>query len=161
MLLVGWQERHMACKKPSGGVLAWLSVWSEVQTCIWFSWCHCHSSCFSKIQIAFTFLVPAHPGSPGQGAVKRVCVCVTGINTMWLSNYFPLLKSTTQSMWKLLPDQFFGCATPTQPVSTGAVTPTARKMSAPTTASWRRHWKAVGWTEGDLDSSDFVNISLK
>ena len=33
-------------------------------------------SCFSKIQIGFTFLVPAHPGSPGQRAVKCVCVCV-------------------------------------------------------------------------------------
>ena len=33
-------------------------------------------SCFSKIQIGFTFLVPAHSGSPGQRAVKRVCVCV-------------------------------------------------------------------------------------
>ena len=33
-------------------------------------------SCFSKIQIGFTFLVPANPGSPGQRAVKRVCVCV-------------------------------------------------------------------------------------
>ena len=32
-------------------------------------------SSFSKIQIGFTFLVPAHPGSPGQRAVKRVCVC--------------------------------------------------------------------------------------
>ena len=31
-------------------------------------------SCFSKIQIGFTFLVPAHPGSHGQWAVKRVCV---------------------------------------------------------------------------------------
>jgi len=31
-------------------------------------------SCFSKIQIGFTFLVPAHPVSPGQSAVKRVCV---------------------------------------------------------------------------------------
>ena len=31
---VGWQEGHLACKKRSGGVLAWLSVWSEVQTCI-------------------------------------------------------------------------------------------------------------------------------
>ena len=30
----------------------------------------------TKIQIGFTFLVPAHPGSPGQRAVKRVCVCV-------------------------------------------------------------------------------------
>ena len=33
-------------------------------------------SCFSKIQIGFTFLVPAHPGSPGQGPLKGVCVCV-------------------------------------------------------------------------------------
>ena len=31
-------------------------------------------SCFSKIQIGFTFLVPAHLGSPGKRAVKRVCV---------------------------------------------------------------------------------------
>jgi len=30
-------------------------------------------SCFSKIQIGFTFLVQAHPGSPGKWAVKRVC----------------------------------------------------------------------------------------
>jgi len=34
-LLVGRQEGHPACKKQSGGVLAWLSVWSEMQTCIW------------------------------------------------------------------------------------------------------------------------------
>ena len=33
-------------------------------------------SCFSKIQTGLSFLVPAHPGSPGQRAVKRVCVCV-------------------------------------------------------------------------------------
>ena len=31
-------------------------------------------SCFSKFQIVFTFLVPAHLGSPGQRAVKRACV---------------------------------------------------------------------------------------
>ena len=31
-------------------------------------------SCYSKIQTGFTFLVPAHLGSPGKGAVKRVCV---------------------------------------------------------------------------------------
>jgi len=36
-------------------------------------------SCFSKMQIGFTFLVPAHLGSPGERAIKRVCVCmVTG-----------------------------------------------------------------------------------
>jgi len=34
-LLAGRQKGHPACKKLSGGVLAWLSVWSEVQTCMW------------------------------------------------------------------------------------------------------------------------------
>jgi len=34
LLLVGRQEGHPVCKQLSGGVLAWLSVWSEVQTCI-------------------------------------------------------------------------------------------------------------------------------
>ena len=33
-------------------------------------------SCFSKIQIGFTFVVPAHLGSTAKMAVKRVCVCV-------------------------------------------------------------------------------------
>ena len=37
-------------------------------------------SCFSKVQVGFTFLVPAHPGSPGQKAVKRVCVCVSSVD---------------------------------------------------------------------------------
>jgi len=36
-LMVGQQEGHPACKKLSGGVLVWLSVWSEVQACIWLS----------------------------------------------------------------------------------------------------------------------------
>ena len=38
--------------------------------------------CFSNIQIGFTFMVPAHLGSPGKRAVKRVCVkrvCVGNI----------------------------------------------------------------------------------
>jgi len=34
-LLVGRQEGHPACKKLSGGVMVWFSVWSEGQTCIW------------------------------------------------------------------------------------------------------------------------------
>jgi len=49
-LLVGCQEGHAACKKLSGGVLAWLSVWSEVQTCIWLSWCHCHSLSLASVK---------------------------------------------------------------------------------------------------------------
>jgi len=68
MLLVGRQEGHPACKKLSGGVLAWLSVWSEVCR-LAYGPADATASCFSKIQIGFTFLVPAHPGSPGKRAV--------------------------------------------------------------------------------------------
>ena len=63
-----------------GGVLAWLSVWSEVQMiCIWSSWCHCHLiiSCFIKIQIGLIFLVPAYPGCPEKEAVKCLSVCLS------------------------------------------------------------------------------------
>ena len=49
-LLVGRQEGHLACKKLSDEVLVWLSVWSEVQTCIWPSWCNCHSLSFSTVK---------------------------------------------------------------------------------------------------------------
>jgi len=75
-LLVGRQKGHPACKKLSGGLLLWLSVWSEGADL------HMAQlmplpltiSCYSKIQIGFTFLVPAHPGSPEKRAFKRVCV---------------------------------------------------------------------------------------
>ena len=50
-LLVGRQEGHL-----SGGVLAWLSICSEVQTCIWPSWCHCHS--LSLASVKFRLVLP-------------------------------------------------------------------------------------------------------
>ena len=66
-LMIGRQEGHPACKKLSSGVLAWLCPERGADL---------HSaqlmplpltvSFFSKIQIGFTFLVPAHSGGPGQ-----------------------------------------------------------------------------------------------
>jgi len=77
-LLVGRQEGHPACKK-----LEW---WGTGMVICLERDAHLHTaqlmalpltvSCSSKTQIGFTFLVPAHPGSPGKRAVKRVCVCV-------------------------------------------------------------------------------------
>ena len=64
----------------SGGVLAWLSVWSEVQTCILMS-LPLTVSCFSKIQIGFTFLVLAHLDNIRKRAVKRLCVCMCKLTT--------------------------------------------------------------------------------
>ena len=49
-LLVGRQEGHLVCKKPSSELLAWLSDWSEVQTCIWPSWYHCHSLSLAPVK---------------------------------------------------------------------------------------------------------------
>ena len=78
-LLVGWQEGHPACKK-----LEW---WGAAVVICLERDADLHMaqlmplpltvSCFSKIQIVFfSFLVPAHPGSPGKRAVKRVSVGV-------------------------------------------------------------------------------------
>jgi len=63
-LLVGRQEGHPACKKLSGEVLAWLSVWSKVQTCIRAKLMPLPLtvSCFGKIQIGF---YRSGTGSPG------------------------------------------------------------------------------------------------
>jgi len=63
MLLVGWQEGHPTCKKLSGGLLAWLSVRSKVQTCIWPSWCHCHSLSLASVKSSLVHL--SGTGSPG------------------------------------------------------------------------------------------------
>jgi len=43
-------------------------------------------SCFSKIQIGFTFLVPAYTGSPGQRAVKRVHECDHSVSMLHVSH---------------------------------------------------------------------------
>jgi len=78
-LLVRPQGEHPACKKLSDEVLEWLSVWSELQMiCIWSSWCRCHPiiSCFIKIHISLTILVPAYPGCPGKEAIKWVSLCL-------------------------------------------------------------------------------------
>jgi len=77
---VGWgQEGHPVCKKTEwwgAGMVICLERVADL---------HMSQpmplplavSCFSKIQICFTFLLPACPGSPGKRAVKCVCVCAT------------------------------------------------------------------------------------
>jgi len=75
MLLVGRQEGHPAYKKLTGVVLAYsylpgarcrLALLHMAQLM------PLAVSCFNKIQMGFTFLVPAHLGSPGQRAVKHL-----------------------------------------------------------------------------------------
>jgi len=58
-------------------------------------------SCFSKIQIGFTFLVLAYPASPGKRAVKRVFVCILRLlsrRTCFL--FFVLYFITSAIKWQ-------------------------------------------------------------
>jgi len=56
-------------------------------------------SCSSKIQIGFTFLVPAHPGSPGQRNVKRMRMCVWILLLLLLQLFNGLFSRTTWVSW--------------------------------------------------------------
>ena len=76
-LLVGRQEGHPACKKTDWwcpGVVIYLEQGAGFHMAQLMP-LPLTASCFSKIQIGFTFLVPAHPGGHGQRAV-RVYVCM-------------------------------------------------------------------------------------
>ena len=102
LLLLDWASWHCkvslkwlfiydTLKLTNGGVLA--CFLEQAQTCIQPSWCHCHSvSCYSKIRIGFTFLVPAHPGSPGKGPLNT-CVKLTN------SHYITVSHSLHLTAW--------------------------------------------------------------
>ena len=76
-LLVGRQEGYPACKSLSGGVLAWLSVWSEVQTCIRPSWCYCHSLSLASVKsrLVLPFWYRLTWVVPDEGPLNG-CVCL-------------------------------------------------------------------------------------
>jgi len=97
MLLVVWQGRHPACKKLSGGVLAWLSVWSDVQTCIWPSWCHCHwlSLASVKSRLVFPFWCRLTRVVPDIGPLY-VCVCVYLVTPEFVQ---PVSEEVTVVKW--------------------------------------------------------------
>ena len=81
-LLVGRQEGHPACKNTEwcgAGMVICLKGGADLHIIMaQLMPLPLTVSCFSKIQIAFTFLVLAHPGNPGQRAVKWVYLCVCG-----------------------------------------------------------------------------------
>ena len=76
-MLVGRQKGRPACKKNCGGVLAWLSVWNEMQTCIWPSGFHCHSMSLASVKsrLVLPFWYWLTRVVPDKGPLN-VCVCV-------------------------------------------------------------------------------------
>ena len=79
-------------------MLAWLCVWSEVQTCIWPSWCHYHSlslaSVKSRLVLHFwyrlTWVVPEK--GPINGCV---CVCVLNSSIVYLNWFYCFVYAVT------------------------------------------------------------------
>ena len=55
---LGGRKGIRPVKKLIGGVLAWLSVWSAVQTCIWPSCCHCHSLSLASVKSRWFLVLP-------------------------------------------------------------------------------------------------------
>ena len=77
-LLVGRQEGHPACKKTEWwgtGMVICLERCADLHMAQLMP-LPLTVSCFSKIQIGFTFLVPAHLGSPGKRALTRLRLCM-------------------------------------------------------------------------------------
>ena len=94
-------------------------------------------SCYSKIQIGFTFLVPAHPGSPGKRAVKRVCVCVVLEEIFGYKWHTLLWVKETQSTD---PNHCFGLI-----LSSSATRSPREKALFPLSALCRQHPEYVTW----------------
>jgi len=105
-LLVEWQEGHPACKKTKwwgASVVICLERGADLHMAQLMP-LPITVSFFSKIQTGFTFLVPAHLGSPRKGPLNR-CVCVyhSRVNLHWPVNISPsnlfLLLSITVCVW--------------------------------------------------------------
>ena len=90
-LLVRRQEGHPVCKKQSGGVLAWLSVWSEVQTCIWPSWCHCHLLSLApvKSRLVLPFWYRLTQFVLEKRPLNGCCCCIVDISGKAAGNWLP------------------------------------------------------------------------
>ena len=76
-LLVVRQEGHLVCKKTEwwgAGVVICLERGADLHMAQLMS-LPLTVSCFSKIQIGYTFLVLGHRGNPGQRAIKQVRLC--------------------------------------------------------------------------------------
>ena len=86
---LGGRKGIRPVKNLSGGVLEWLFVWSEMQTCIWPSWCHCHSLSLASVKsrLVLPFWYRLTRVVPEKRLLNGcVCVCVWWCANMLLRN---------------------------------------------------------------------------
>jgi len=102
-MLVGRQEGHPVCKKTEwwgAGVVICLERGADLHTAQLMP-LPLTVSCLSKIEIGFTFLVPAHLGSPGKGPLNGcVCVCrtISFCTVAWQLARFQLTRRIARSL---------------------------------------------------------------
>ena len=87
---LGGRKGIWLVKTQSGGVLAWLSVWSEVQTCIWSRWCHCHTLSLASVKSrsVLPFWCWLTRVVPDKGLLNG-CVCCVAVSCI-LCNLFTI-----------------------------------------------------------------------
>ena len=102
-------------------------------------------SCFSKIQIGFTFLVPAYPGSTGQRAIKQVYVCMecvvdmTSVRLTWQAYKSFEIPTELTAVWRYLKNAYSTDAfLESCPADREIITHYAEKAAAATTAMPRK-----------------------
>jgi len=153
-LLVGRQEGHPACKKQSGGVLAWLSVWIEVQTCIWPSRCHCRSLSLASVKSRLVLPLWYRPTwvVPEKGPLNG-CVCVGR-------------KTTTQSISQSVSDcrcsgTTVSCVTSSTVAArpaAGCRTSTVRARPPSRTSAWSSHVTRGGHVVQSRDGNLYYDV---
>ena len=95
---LGGRKGIQHVKKLSGGVPAWLSVWSEMQTCIWPSWCHCHSLSLASVKswLVLPFWYHVTHVVRDKGPLNR-CVCMLYLMPQQHSNSVKGMKANLKS----------------------------------------------------------------
>jgi len=112
---LGGRKGIWPVKNLSGGVLAWLSAWSEMQTYIWLSWCHCHSlslaSVKSRLVLPFWYQLTHVVTEKGP---LNGCVCVRAcmracVLLMWFNVYMIKIQLKPNELYDTLLVLFCGC----------------------------------------------------
>ena len=102
---LGGRKGIRPVNKLSGGMLAWLSVWSKVLTCIWPSWCHCNSLSLASVKsrsvLPFWYQLTQIVLEKGP---LHVCVCLWFLHrfrdhasVIYSALYLTVTSSTQQS----------------------------------------------------------------
>ena len=138
---LGGRKGIRPVKKLSRVVLAWLSLWSKLQTCMWPSWCHCHSLSLASAEsrLVLSFWYQFTRVVPDRGPLN-VCVLHTHTHTRLTAICLGLPGSAStrkvQSIWILLKQETVGGSGISWAICKSA--PRSRQITTPAPHHWGR-----------------------